>query len=69
MPFADADDFALQHAIDRAEFVTRHLDARRPEQVADSLEALIAAGVRAGETLPEAWRLAFNNRVRVGEES
>lgn len=69
MPFTVADDFALQHAIDRAESVTRYLDARRPEQVADSLEAVIAAGVETGEALPDAWRQAFHNLLGEGEES
>lgn len=69
MSIAVADDFALQHAIDRAESVTRYLDARRPEQVAGSLGAVIAAGVRAGEELPAAWRLAFNTLVRTGDGS
>ena len=69
MSFAVADDFALQHAIDRAESVTRYLDARRPEQVADSLGSVVRAGIKLGEGLPDAWRLAFNNLVRVGDES
>ena len=69
MPIVVADDFALQHAIDRAESVTRYLDARRPEQVADSLEAVIAAGVETGEALPDAWRQAFHNLLGMGEES
>ncbi len=69
MPFAVADDFALQHAIDRAESVSRYLDARRPEQVADSLEAVVAAGVETGEALPDAWRQAFHNLLGDDEDS
>ena len=69
MPIAVADDFALQHAIDRAESVSRYLDARRPEQVADSLEAVVAAGVETGEALPDAWRQAFHNLLGGDEDS
>jgi hypothetical protein len=58
--------FELQYAIDRAESVSRFLDAHRPEQVVASLPALIEAAVQLGETLHDAWRHTFDSLVRLG---
>jgi hypothetical protein len=67
MTTAAADDFALYHAINQAESVTRYLNDRKPEQIAASLESIVWAGVMLGETLPLTWRLAFDNLFRPGE--
>ena len=58
----------LQGAITQAESWTSYLNAHRPEEIAVSLESIVWAGVKLGESLPFTWRLTFDNLFRPGEE-
>jgi len=59
----------LQGAIAQAESWSCYLNARRPEEMAASLESIVWVGVKLGELLPFTWRLTFENLFRPGEGS
>ena len=66
----------LSGAIANAESWTRYLSvprngaaARRPEEIAASVESQVSVGVHLGESLPLVWRLTFDTLLRPGAES
>ena len=66
----------LQGAIAQNESWTRYLNARRPdsparrpEDIAASVDAIVSAVATLGETLPMTWSLTFDNLLRPGTES